>query len=141
MAMPRYLAECFVTLQEPVQRNQFLKSLGCEGPAHMLVNEASEPLAQGTSVICNLVQLTWHRSRPQLIQCIHPHKLRLSQPLHEAIAAVEPVDWFIDRCRDGVQEIEAKRVGDKNCRWSVLHDWPLSAASKKFQSHNLSDRP
>jgi len=90
----------------------------------MLVDEASEPLAQGTSLIRYLVQLTWHRSRLQLIQCINRHKLRLSQPLQQAIAAVEPINWFIDRCRDGIQEIESERTGDKNCRWSVLHDWP-----------------
>src|SRR5215469_8341698 len=97
----------------------------------MLVNEASEPLAQSTSLVRNLVQFTRHRSRLQLIECICWNKLGLSQPLQEAIAAVEPVNWFIDRCRDGIQEIEAERVGDENCRRSVLHDWPPSKQVKE----------
>ena len=103
-----------------------MKRLGRKRPAHMLANEASEPFAQGTSLICNLVQFTWHRSRLQLIQSIRWNKLGLSQPLQEAIAVVQPVKRCIDRCRDGVQEIEAERVGNKNCRQSVLHDWPPS---------------
>jgi len=126
------LPERFVTLQEPIQGTQFAKRFGRKGPAHMLVNEASEPLAQSTSLVRNLVQFTRHRSRLQLIECIRWNKLGLSQPLQEAIAAVEPVNWFIDRYRDGIQEIEAERVGDKNCRRSVLHDWPPSKQAKEL---------
>src|SRR5580693_10506546 len=96
----------------------------------MLANEASEPLAQGTSLVGNLVQFTRHRSRPQLTQCIRWNKLGLSQPLQEAITAVEPVNGCIGRCRDRVQEIEAERVGNENCRRSVLHDWPSSKPAK-----------
>jgi hypothetical protein len=128
MVTSRYLAERFVTLQEPIQGTQFVERLGPERPARMLSNEASEPLAQRASLICNLVQFTWHRSRLQRIQCIRWNKLGLSQPLQEAIAAVEPVNRCIDWCRDGVQEIEAERVGNKNCRRSTLHDWPPSQA-------------
>src|SRR5882724_2727976 len=105
----------------------------------MLANEGSEPLAQSTSLNRNCVQFTGHRSRLHLIQCIRWNKLGLSQPLQEAVAVVEPVNRCIDRCRDGVQEIEAERVGNKNCRRSVLHDWAPSKLSKRFQSHNLSD--
>ena len=107
-----------------------MERLGRERPAHMLANEASEPLAQSTSLIRNLVQFTRHRSRLQLVQCIRWDKLGLSQPPQEAIAAVEPVNGCIDRRRDGVQEIEAERVGDENCRRSVLHDWPPSKQAK-----------
>src|SRR5262245_49636934 len=94
----------------------------------MLMNEASEPLAQISSLISDLVQLAWHRSRLQLIQCVGRHKLGLSQPLQETIATVEPVHRCIDRRRDGVQEIKAERVGDEHCRRSVLHGWPFEAA-------------
>ncbi len=146
------MAERFVTLQEPIQRTQFAKRFGRKRPAHMVVNEASEPLAQSTSLVRHLVQFTRHRSRPQLIQRIRWNKLGLSQPLQEAAAVVEPVNRCIDRCRDGVQEIEAERVGDKNCRRSVLHDWPPSKQAKEvsrityqtaidklcFARHNLS---
>src|SRR5258708_4518246 len=95
----------------------------------MLSNEASEPLAQRTSLICNFVQFTRHRSRLQHIQCIRWNKLRLSQPLQQANAAVEPVNRCIDRCRDGIQEIEAERVGNENCRRSALHDRPPKQAT------------
>lgn len=80
MAMPRYLTERFVTLQEPVQRTQFAERLGRERPAHMLANEVSEPLAQLSSLIGNFVQFTWHRSRLERIKCIRWNKLGLSQP-------------------------------------------------------------
>jgi hypothetical protein len=68
VAMPRYLAERFVTLQEPVERSQFGKRLGRERPAHMLANKASEPLAQSPRLIRNFVQFIRHRSRLQLIR-------------------------------------------------------------------------
>ena len=102
---------------------------GRERPTRMLSNEASEPLAQRASLICNFVQFTRHRSRLQHVQCIPWNKLRLSQPLQEAIAAVEPVNRCIDRCRDGIQEIEAERVGNENGRRSALHDWPPKQAT------------
>src|SRR5262249_52879940 len=110
---------------------QFAKRFGRKRPAHMLANETSEPLAQNTSLVRHLVQFTRHRSRPQLIQRIRWNKLGLSQPLQEAIAVVEPVNRGIDRCRDGVQKVEAERVGDENCRRSVLHDWPPSKQAKE----------
>src|SRR5262245_36730662 len=108
MAMPRYLTERFVALQEPVQRAQFVERLGRERPAHMPANEASEPFAQISSLTSNFVQFTWHRSRLQRIKCIRWNKLGLSQPPQEPIAAVEPVDRRFDRRRDGVQKIEAE---------------------------------
>src|SRR2546430_17467325 len=82
----------------------------------MLANEASEPPAQGTSLVRNPVQFPWHRSCLQLIQCICWNKLGLSEPPQEAITTVQPFNGRIDRCRDGVQEIEADRVGDANRR-------------------------
>src|SRR4029077_6544406 len=92
-------AERFVTLQEPIQRTQLVQRLGRERPAHMLANEASEPLAQSSSLIGNLVQFTGHRSRLQLVLCVRWHKLGLSQPPQEAIARVEPVHGCIERRR------------------------------------------
>ena len=80
IAMPRYLAERFVALQESVERPQFLECPWCQRSAHVLANKASEPLPQGTSLTGNLVQFTRHRSRLQLIQCIRWNKLGLSQP-------------------------------------------------------------
>lgn len=71
----------------------------------MFVNKASEPLAQSASLIRNFVQLTGHRSRFQGVQYIRWNKLGLRQPTQQAIAAVEPVNGFIGRRRDGVQEI------------------------------------
>src|SRR5215469_13896439 len=97
----------------------------------MLVDESSEPLAQGTRLIGNLVHLTGHCARPQGIQCVGRHKFGLSEPPQESITAVEPVDRSIDRRRDGVQEIKTERVGDKNCRRSVFHDWPTGCESSK----------
>ena len=47
----------------------------------MLADKSSEPLAQGTRLIRNLVELTWHRARLQFIQHVRWHKLGLSQPL------------------------------------------------------------
>src|SRR5215471_14054874 len=126
MAMPRYPDERFVTLQEPIQRFHFAQGLGRERPAHVLMNEGSEPLPQSPSLICYLVKFARHRPRLQLIQCVCRHKFGLSQPPQEAISAIEPVDRRIDWCRDGVQEIEAGRAGDENCTRTVFHDWPLS---------------
>ena len=80
VAMPRYLAERFVAFQERVQRTQFVECLGRKRLAHMLANEPSEPLAQSTSLVRNLVELPWDRSDFQIIQCIHWNKLGLSQP-------------------------------------------------------------
>ena len=125
------MVERFVTLQEPVQRAQFAKRFGRKRPPHMLANETSEPFAQSTSLVRHLVQFARHRSRPQLIQRVRWNKLGLRQPLQETVAVVEPVNRRIDRCRDGVQEIEAERVGDENCRRSVLHDWPPSKQAKE----------
>src|SRR5258705_5696444 len=122
--MSRYLAERFVTFQELIQGTQLVERPGRQRPARMLSNEASEPLAQRTSLICNFVQFTRHRSRLQHIQCIRWNKLRLSQPLQQANAAVEPVNRCIDRCRDGIQEIEAELVGNENCRRTAFHVRP-----------------
>ena len=80
MAMPRYLIERFVTLQEPVERSQFMERLRRQRPPDVLANEASEPLAQSASLIRNFVEFTRHRSRLQLIQSIRRNKLGLSQP-------------------------------------------------------------
>src|SRR5215813_8618908 len=124
MAISRYPAERLVTRQEPVQRLEFVQRLRRERPAHMLMNEGSEPLAQISSLIRDFVQFTWHRSCLQLSQCTGWHKLGLSHPLQETIAAVEPVHRRVDRRRDGVQEIKAERVGNEHCRRSVLHGWP-----------------
>jgi hypothetical protein len=99
----------------------------------VLADKAPEPLAQGSRLIGNLVQFTWHRSRLQLIEYVRWNKLGLSQPLQQAIAAVNPINGCIDRRRDGVQEIEAERVGNEYCRSSVLHDWPTEA-DQKLQS-------
>src|SRR5258705_762650 len=127
--MSRYLAERFVTLQEPIQGTQLVERPGRQRPARMLSNEASEPLAQRTSLICNFVQFTRHRSRFQPIKCCRWNKLRRGQPLQQANAAVEQVNRCIDRCRDGIQEIEAERVGNENCRRSALHDRPPKQAT------------
>jgi phytoene/squalene synthetase len=54
----------------------------------------------------NLVELAWHCLLLQVIQCIRWHKLRLCQPLQQPVTAVEAVNRSIDRCRDGVEEIE-----------------------------------
>src|ERR1700721_2033598 len=89
----------------------------------MLANEASEPLAQSTGLVRNPVQLTWHRSRLQLIQGIRWNELGLSQPVQKAITIIQPVDRRIGWCRDRIQEIEAERVGNKNCRQSMVHNW------------------
>lgn len=97
----------------------------------MFAHEASKPFAQSADLVCDFVQLIRHRSRLQRVECIDWNKLGLRQPLQEAIAAVEPVNGCIDRCGDGVQEIEAERVGDKDCRRSVLHDWPFGGGSNR----------
>jgi hypothetical protein len=96
----------------------------------MLVDKSSEPLAQSTSLIGNLVQLTRHCARFQLIQCVRRHKFGLSQPPQKPITAVEPVNRTIDRRRDGVQEIQAERVGYKKCGRSVFHDYVTGWGSK-----------
>ena len=50
------------------------------------------------------------------------NKVGLSQPRDETVAAVEPVNRRIDRRRDGIQEIEARRVGNEICRRSRRHN-------------------
>src|ERR1700682_4930070 len=90
--MSRYLGDPFATLKERIQGTQLVERPGRARPARMLSNEASEPLAQRASLICNFVQFTRHCSRLQHIQCIRWNKLGLSQPLQEAIAAVEPLN-------------------------------------------------
>src|SRR5258705_6876994 len=127
--MSRYLAERFVTLQEPIQGTQLVERPGRQRPARMLSNEASEPLAQRTSLICNFVQSPRPRCDFQHTQCTRGNNLRLSQPFQQANAAVERVNRCIDRCRDGIQEIEAERVGNENCRRSALHDRPPKQAT------------
>src|SRR5215813_11395416 len=94
----------------------------------MLMNEASEPLAQLPRLIRDLVQLTRHRSPLELVQCVRRHKPGLSHPLQETIATVEPVHRRIDRRCDRVEEIKAERVGDEHCGRSGLHGWAFSAA-------------
>jgi hypothetical protein len=106
----------------------------------MLVDKSSEPLAQSTSLISNLVQFTRLCAHLQLIQCVRRHKFGLSQPSQEAITAVEPVNSRIDRRRDGVQEIETERVGDKNCRRSVFHDWPTGEGSNRITGQAVLDK-
>ena len=110
--------------------NHSCGALGGSGRPIRLANKSSEPLAQGARLLRNLVQLTRHRSRLQLIEDVRRNKLGLSQPPQEPIAAVEPIDGSIDRRRDGVQKIKAERVGDKNCRRSVFHDWPREGSNR-----------
>jgi hypothetical protein len=124
LAVPRYLSERFVALQELIQRPEFRKRFGRERPAHVLVHKAPEPFAQFASLFGNLVQFTWHRSRLQCIKFVCWNKLGLSQPPQETITVVEPVDRRVDRRRDGIEKIEAERVGDENSGQSLLHDWP-----------------
>src|SRR5215475_11061374 len=107
--MPRYLAEHFVALQKPIQRIELAKRPWREWTAHVLLDKASEPLAQITSLVGHLVQFTWHCSRPQSVQCICRNKLGLSQPPQKTISGVEPVDRSVDRRRDRIQKIEAER--------------------------------
>src|SRR5262245_28855932 len=103
----------------------------------MLSYKAAEPLAQSACLFRDDVQFTGHRSRLQFIECVRWDKLRLSQPLQEAIAAVEPSNRRIDRRRDRVQEIEADRVGDENGRRSVLHGSAPVEGRERLQSDNL----
>jgi hypothetical protein len=140
VAMPHYLAERFVALQDPVQRTEFPERLRRERPAHMFAHEAPEPFAQGADLVCNFVQITRHRSRLQRVEYIDWNKLGLRQPLQEAIAAIEPVNRRIDRRRDGVQEIEAERVGDKDCWLSVLHDWSLRGRAQSLTCQVIIDK-
>ena len=130
MALPRYLAERFVAFQKPVQRTELAKRLWRERAPHVLLDKASEPFAQITSLVGHLVQFTWHRSLLHGVQRICWNKLGLIQPLEETIAALEPVDRSVDRRRDGIQKIEAERVGDESSGRSVLHDWPPSKQEK-----------
>ena len=138
MAMPRYSAEHLVAFQKPVQRIELAKRPWRKRTAHVLLDKASEPLAQVTSLVGHLVQFARHRALLQSVQCICWNKLGLSQPLQEAIAAVEPVNWSIDRRRDGIQEIEAERVGDEYRRRSALHDWPPAFRKRAKGSNRIT---
>src|SRR5580704_16125781 len=81
----------------------------------MLADKFSEPLAQRAGLIRNLVQLSGCRAGLQPVQRIRRHKLGLSQPPQKSLAVFEPVDRSIERRRNRIEEIEAKRVADKNC--------------------------
>src|SRR6516164_7935616 len=104
MAMPRYSAEHFVAFQKSVQRIELAKRPWRKRTAHVLLDKASEPLAQITSLVGHLVQFARHRALLQSVQCICWNKLGLSQPPRKTITVVEPVD----RRRDGIQKIEAE---------------------------------
>ena len=141
MAMPRYLAEHFVALQKPIQRIQLAKRPWRKRTAHVLSDKASEPLAEITSLVGHLVQFARHRSLLQSVQCICWNKLGLSQPPRKTITAVEPVDRSVDRRRDGIQKIEAERVGDENSGRSLLHDWPQAGkGSNRITGQALVDK-
>jgi pimeloyl-ACP methyl ester carboxylesterase len=78
----------------------------------------------------------------------------LSQPLHEPIPAVEPVDWCIEWRYDGVEEIEAKRVGGAtevamkdvsvvltHGAWADGSSWAGVIAALKEESAKVSAAP
>ena len=75
-------------------------------------------------LVGDLIQFAGRRLLDQRVQRLRRNKVGLSQPSDEAVAAVEPVDWLIDRRRDRVEEVEAKRIGDEKRRRSRRHNSP-----------------
>ena len=90
----------------------------------MFADEPSEPIAKRASFFGDLVQFGRSCLLAQGVEHVRWNKLGLSEPRNKALPAVEPVDRRVDWRCDGIQEIEAERVGDENRRRSLLHDWP-----------------
>ena len=70
----------------------------------------------------DLVQFAACCSLGQPMQHMRWDKVGFSQPRDETVAAVKPINRPVERRRDGVQEIEAERVGNEICRRSGRHD-------------------
>ena len=80
----------------------------------MLLHKGPEPFAKASRLIRDIVEFAGKRLCPNALERVVRHKLRLLQPIQQAIAVADPVDRRIDRRRDRIQEIQSKRVGDKN---------------------------
>ena len=117
-----YPAECFIALQKPIQGGELADCPGRKRAAHVLAHKASEPLAQRARFAGDFVEFSQRGSLSRRIQRLLRNKVRFSEPHGEAFAAIEPVNGPIDRRGDGVEEIEAGRVGDEECRRSVRRD-------------------
>ena len=111
-----------IALQKRVQRLEFAERLGGERPAHVVAHEDPEPLAESASLVGDFREVPGRRSRRHCVERARWNEVGLSQPCDETLAAVEPVDTRIDRRRDRVEEIEARRVGDEERRRFVRHD-------------------
>ena len=112
--MRRYATKHFVTLKKRVERLEVADRFRRERPPHVLAHEAPEPFAQGARLVGDLIQFAGRRLLDQRVQRLRRNKVGLSQPRDEAVAAVEPVNWLIDRRRDRVEEVEARKSAMKN---------------------------
>ncbi len=117
-----YAAEHFITLKKRVQAPEFTHRLWRERPAHMHADKVSEPFAQGARLTSDLIEFAGRRLCRQRFERGDRDQLRLSEPRNKALAILEPVDRCFDRRRNGVQEVEARRVGNEVCRRSREHD-------------------
>ena len=84
-----------------------------ERPPFVLPNESPEPFAQASRLSRDIVEFSGHGLCPQRLECFGRHELRLLQPGQQTVAVVDPVDFRVDRRRNRIEEIQAKRVGDE----------------------------
>ena len=117
-ATQSYAAEHFITLKKRVQGPEFTHRLWRERPAHVHADKASEPFAQGARLTSDLIEFAGRVCAVSAFERGGRDQLRLSEPRNKALAILEPVDRCFDRRRNGVQEVEARRVGNEVCRRS-----------------------
>ena len=132
--VPRYPAERLVAFQEAVQRLQFGERPRRQRPAHMLANEAPEPLAQARGPDPQPCPVHRASLAPSALENIRWNKPALSQPPQQPVAIRPASRQRVDRRRDRIQKIETGRIGNENCRRFVMHR-PVPSRSR-FQSHN-----
>jgi len=102
-----------VAFQQAVERVELRQIRRLQRPPLVRLHEAPEPLAQMPCLIGDLIELAGQRQASHAAKNVSRHQPRLAEPIQQALAVVDPIDWPVERSGDRVEEIEAGRVADK----------------------------
>jgi hypothetical protein len=123
-------SESFIPRKQEVQRFQLPQIRGFEWTAFVFADECSEPFPQAARLGRDAIELAGHGAFAHGGQHLRRHQPRLLEPVQKAFAITDPVDGDIDRGGYRIQEIQAKRVGNKK-RGNLLGDQtPLGSPGK-----------
>ncbi len=102
-----------IALEQLIQGFDLTQIFGDQRPPLPLPDKSPEPLAQIACPRRNVVEFGSRGPDTYFFEGCAGHQLRLFQPGKQAFPVADPVDFFIHRRCDRVQEIEARRIGDE----------------------------